>query len=96
MKTELLLMLLVSPNSGLSQSALHGSPKNNPHVSPGRLVAEGESNRPFGNDKLLTYKLEEVDLADPIDLAFRSKRHHLSSVMRLTITSDSIGGAHTM
>jgi hypothetical protein len=93
---NLLMMLPLSVHSVLGQTAQQEPAKVNPQVAAGRLVAKGDSNRLIGTDKLVTYKLEEVDLAAPIDLVFRGKSHHLSSVMRLTITSDSIGGAHAI
>jgi hypothetical protein len=70
--------------------------KSDPHLSAGRLVAKGENKRPVGGDKLLSYKLEEVDLPNPMEFEIRGKKHHLTTVLRLTITSESIQGAHTI
>src|SRR6266496_6866825 len=78
------------------QSAQQESSKNDPHLTAGRLVARGEGRTPIGRDRLLTYKLEEVDLQNPLDFEIRGKKHHLTTVLRLTITSESIQGAHTI
>lgn len=80
----------------IGQPAQQESTRNDPHLSAGKLVANGESRSPMGDSKLLTYKLEEVDLSNPMDFEIRGKRHHLTTVLRLTITSESISGAHTI
>jgi len=91
-----LLTVALNIHLALSQSAQQESTKNDPHLSIGRLVAKGESKTSIGSDRLLTYKLEEVDLQNPLDFEIRGKRHHLTTVLRLTITSESIQGAHTI
>jgi len=91
-----LLTVALNINFAFGQSAQQESNKNDPHLATGRLVAKGESKTPIGSDRLLTYKLEEVDLANPIDLEIRGKRQHLTTVLRLTVTSESIQGAHTI
>ena len=91
-----LLSVALNINFAFGQSALQESTKSDPHLSVGRLVANGESRTPIGENKLLTYKLEEVDLQNPLDFEIRGKKHHLTSVLRLTITSESIQGAHTI
>src|SRR5437879_86055 len=91
-----LLSVALNINFAFGQSAQPESTKNDPHLATGRLVAKGENKSPFGLNRLLTYKLEEVDLLNPIDLEIRGKKHHLSTVLRLTITSESISGAHTI
>src|SRR6266566_5126847 len=91
-----MLTMALSVHLASGKSAPQESIKNDPHLSTGRLVAEGWNKRPVGDNKLLTYKLEEVDLPQPLDFDIRGKRHHLSKVLRLTITSESIQGAHTI
>jgi hypothetical protein len=49
-----------------------------------------------GASKLLTYKLEEVQLENLVELEIRGKKQRLSSVLRLTITSEAIQGAHSI
>ncbi len=63
---------------------------------PGKLIAEGHNIVRVGPDELLTYRLEEVELPNPMDFEIRGKRYHLTTVLRLTITSESISGAHTI
>jgi hypothetical protein len=94
----LAFLLTVAFNMHLSigQSAQQESTKNDPHLAAGRLVANGESRTPIGDSKLLTYKLEEVDLPKPLEFEIRGKTQHLTTVLRLTITSESISGAHTI
>ena len=91
-----MLTVAFNINFAVGQSALQESTKNDPHLATGRLVANGESRTPIGENKLLTYKLEEVGLQNPLDFEIRGKKHHLTSVLRLTITSESIQGAHTI
>ena len=91
-----LLTLTFNIHLAVGQSAQQESTKNDPHLSAGRLVANGESKTPIGENKLLTYKLEEVDLQKPLELKIRGKTHRLSTALRLTITSESISGAHTI
>jgi hypothetical protein len=91
-----LLTLAFNIHLAVGQSAQQESTKSDPHLAAGRLVANGESKTPIGENKLLTYKLEEVDLPKPLDFEIRGKTHHLTTVLRLTITSESIQGAHTI
>ena len=63
---------------------------NDPHVAPGRLLAEGQNAVPVSPLNLLTYKLEEVELARPVELAIRGKTERFETALRLTITSKSI------
>jgi hypothetical protein len=91
-----LLIVALNMHLSMGQSAQQESTKNDPHFSAGRLVANGESKTPIGENKLLTYRLEEVDLQKPLGFEIRGKTHHLSTVLRLTITSESISGAHTI
>jgi len=80
----------------IGQSAQQESTKSDPHLAAGRLMANGESRTRIGDSKLLTYKLEEVDLPKPLEFEIRGKTQHLTTVVRLTITSESISGAHTI
>jgi hypothetical protein len=91
-----LLTVAFNIHLSIGQSAQQESTKNDPHLSAGRLVANGESKAPIGENKLLTYKLEEVDLQKPLEFKIRGKTHRLSTALRLTITSESISGAHTI
>lgn len=98
MRTICILIALLAFNLYLAaaQDVQQGLPKNDPHVSTGRLLAKGENKRPVGGDRLLSYKLEEVDLPNPTEFAIRGKKHQLTTILRLTITSESIQGAHTI
>jgi hypothetical protein len=91
-----LLTLAFNMHLAIGQSAQQESTKSDPHLAAGRLVANGESRTPIGDSKLLTYKLEEVDLPKPLEFEIRGKTQHLTTVLRLTITSESISGAHTI
>jgi hypothetical protein len=92
----IILALLVNVNCIAAQSTQQEAIKTDPHLAPGRLLAQGQNITPVGTERLLSYRLEEVDLQNPLDLEFRGTRHHLEKVLRLTITSESIGGAHTI
>ncbi|MGI8732141.1 MAG: hypothetical protein ACR2LM_02435 [Pyrinomonadaceae bacterium] len=90
------LALAFNMHLALVPSVQQVSTKSDPHLAAGRLVAKGESRTPKGHNKLLTYRLEEVDLSDPLKFEIRGKTHHLTTILRLTITSESIQGAHTI
>ena len=53
--------------------------------APGRLISEGHNTTPVGPTKLLTYKLEELDLPQPREMVFRGRKHLVTTVLRLTI-----------
>jgi hypothetical protein len=91
-----LLTVACNIHFAFGQSGQQESSKSDPHLAVGRLVANGESRIPIGENRLLTYKLEEVDLQKPLEFVIRGKTHRLSTVLRLTITSESIQGAHTI
>lgn len=91
-----LLTLAFNLHSAVGQSDQQELTKNDPHLSIGRLVAKGENKTALGQARLLSYQLEEVDLPKPMELEIRGKTHHLTTVLRLTITSESISGAHTI
>ena len=55
--------------------------------APGKLIAEGHNIVRVGPDELLTYRLEEVELPQPMDLEIHGLKERLNTVMRLTITS---------
>ena len=65
-------------------------------TTPGKLIAKGDNRTPVGRHKLLTYKLEEVELPVPIELEIRGKKERFATALRLTITSESIQGAHAI
>ncbi len=70
--------------------------KSDPRIAPGKLVVEGTNKIPTSPWKLLSYRLEEVTLPEPIELDVRGKRLRLIDALRLTITSQSIQGAHVI
>jgi hypothetical protein len=91
------LFLLLSDKNFISrQSPQRNAIKSDPHIAPGRVVTQGQNISPQGKEGLLSYRLEEVDLQDPVDVRFGGKMHHLNSVLRLTVTGESSEGAHTI
>jgi len=54
----------------------------------GRLISEGHNTTPVGPTKLLTYKLEELDLPQPREMVFRGRKHVVTTVLRLTIRGE--------
>jgi hypothetical protein len=90
------LMVVLGVHFALGQGAPQEPKINDPHLSTGTLVTKGESKTPIGRDKLLTYKLEEVDLPQPLEFDIRGKQQRLNKALRLTISSESIQGAHTI
>lgn len=55
-------------------------------VAHGKTLTEGSNKSPFGPRQLLTYKLEEVPLSEPIKLKIRGREKAIDNVFRLTIT----------
>lgn len=54
----------------------------------GRLISEGQNKTAVGPRKLLTYKLEELDLPQPKEIRLRGKKHQVTTVLRLTIKGE--------
>jgi hypothetical protein len=67
-----------------------------PQVVQGKLIAKGDNKNPAGPHKLLTYKLEEVDLPAPIELNVRQRKERFTTALRLTISSEAIQGAYAI
>jgi len=67
-----------------------------PQVVQGKVIAQGDNKRPAGLHKLLTYKLEEIDLPAPVELEIRLKKERFTTALRLTIYSESIQGAYAI
>src|SRR5436309_1280535 len=55
-------------------------------IAPGKPLAAGSNKVPAGPRKLLTYRLEEVQLSEPGELEIGGKKERVESVFRLTIT----------
>ena len=79
---SLLPVLGQQPQSGTKEPAMK-----NLRRAPGKLIAEGHNTVRVGPDELLTYRLEEVELPQPMDLEIHGLKERLNTVMRLTITS---------
>ncbi len=92
----IVLIIAFEVNLVIGQTGSQELKINDPLLATGKLVTKGESRTPVGHDKLLTYKLEEVALSTPIELEIRGKKQRLTTVLRLTISSESIQGAHTI
>lgn len=60
----------------------------------GALVAEGRTKTTVGPLKLVTYKLEEVTLPQPVEVEVRGEKKQFQNVLRLTIMSESNIDAH--
>ena len=65
-------------------------------MAPGKLIAEGHNTKPVGRLKLLTYKLEEVDLLPAAELETRGAKEQISTAFRLTVTSEAVQGARVI
>ena len=76
-----------SGQQSLASQPPQGTTHDKVRIMPGRLIAEGHNIVPVGPDELLTYRLEEVDLPQPMDLEIHGLKGRLNTVMRLTITS---------
>ena len=94
-KTLLVVVFLFStssPNLAFAQSDANAPTipqkplSSDPRVIPGRVIAEGHNTAPAGATKLPTYKLEEVELAQPVEITVRGARERLTTVLRLAVT----------
>jgi hypothetical protein len=66
-------------------------------TAPGRLISEGRNTKPVGPNKLLTYKLEELDLPRPRQIISNGQKRQVTTVLRLTITAQVFqGGANVI
>lgn len=93
--TGVLALTFNLPLAASGQTPQRGS-TNDLHLAVGRLVSKGEGRTPTGDHKLPTYQLDEVDLPKPMKFQIRGKTHDLTTILRLTITSDSIQGSNTV
>lgn len=72
------------------------SPKDDVRVKPGKLVARGQNAVPTGSRKLLTYKLEEVELPEPVEIEIRGKKEQFPSALRLTVSGEQVMGSYVI
>lgn len=82
----LAIVILACSSSGNRIAAQNFS--NDLRRAPGRLISEGHNRTPVGPTKLLTYKLEELDLPQRKEMVFRGKKHLVTKVLRLTIRGE--------
>jgi hypothetical protein len=54
----------------------------------GKLVSEGQNKTPVGPRKLLSYKLEEVDLPKPKEITANGRKRSVTTVLRLSINAE--------
>lgn len=63
-------------------------------IAPGKTLSEGSNKTPLDPLQILTYKLEEVALPEPVTAEVRGKEKEFHSVLRLTIMSALSLDAH--
>jgi hypothetical protein len=94
------LLVLWSLTLGAAQSSANPKAQRSQlrerRLAPGRLIAEGHNTKPVGRLKLLTYKLEEVDLLQPAELETRGAKEQISTAFRLTVTSEAVQGSRVI
>ena len=56
--------------------------------APGRLISEGRNTTPVGPRKLLSYKLEEVDLPQPKQIITNGRKRSVTTALRLSINAE--------
>lgn len=76
------------------ESISQESPMPDLRIKSGKLLAKGQNATPSGPLKLLSYKLEEVNLPQPVELEIRGRKELAQSALRLTITSGANLHAH--
>jgi hypothetical protein len=54
----------------------------------GRLISEGRNTTPVGPRKLLSYKLEEIDLPQPKQITANGRKRSVTTVLRLSINAE--------
>ena len=56
--------------------------------APGRLISEGRNTTPVGPRKLLSYKLEEIDLPQPKEIMANGRKRLVTTALRLSIKGE--------
>jgi hypothetical protein len=86
-----LLLIVTSSARAIAQEA--PAPKSPQESStadllklPGKVLGEGENKRPVGQFKLLTYRVEEVQLPATRNVEVRGQRVEVDKAWRITIT----------
>jgi hypothetical protein len=90
----LILCPLLTPRNAQQASSPNRDLLADERGAPGKLISSGGNSTPAGPLKLLTYKLEEVTLPQPVEVDIRGEKKRFHSVLRLTITSASDLDAH--
>lgn len=83
----LVTIIVVFSNFG-NTSAQQNDRERDLHKARGRLISEGHNTTPAGPRKLLTYKLEELDLAQPTEIVVNGRKRQVTTVLRLTIKGE--------
>jgi hypothetical protein len=84
----LLAIIILACSSSSNRIVAQNFTDRSVRTAPGRLISEGHNTTPVGPTKLLTYKLEELDLPQPREMVFRGRKHLVTTVLRLTIRGE--------
>ncbi|HLA10753.1 MAG TPA: hypothetical protein VJ023_09180 [Pyrinomonadaceae bacterium] len=88
----LLIIWSLTSIAAQSRSSIRGqrSGAKDGRMAIGTLIAEGHNRQPVGRLKLLSYRLEEVELAQPVELQIGGIKQQVDTALRLTVTSDAV------
>src|SRR5215510_1589937 len=87
-KTIFVLAIIILACSSLGNSIAAQDFWRDLRRAPGRLISEGHNTTPVGPTKLLTYKLEEIDLPQPREMGFFGGKHLVTKVLKLTVRGE--------
>jgi hypothetical protein len=83
--SSILLATVIFACSNVSAITLQDDSESGLRKARGRLISEGHNTTPVGRRKLLSYKLEELDLPQPKEIIANGKKRLVTTVLRLTI-----------
>src|SRR5215510_15427800 len=86
--SSILLATIIFACSSVRAIALQDDSERGLHKARGRLISEGNNKIPVGSRKLLSYKLEELDLPEPRQIIVNGRKRLVTTVLRLTIRGE--------
>lgn len=95
------ISMLSSPINGQQMSQGRSGPPNMSverlRTAPGRLLAQGKNRVPVGELQVLSYRLEEVSLPEPIEIDQGQTQTRIENAVRLTVVLDHlVNGSYTI
>ncbi len=90
------LTLFLSNTAFAQETRSEGVKENDLRLAPGKLLVEGRNSTPSGPQGLLTYRVEEIVLRQPVAIRHFGKTVTVAAAIRLTITGKSVWTANVI